>query len=365
MKKILLLAIVVCVCVFALVSCVENEQTPSTTNPNVSDEPPVHVHTWVIDAAVESTCTEKGLSEGKHCSDCGEVLTEQKETPLAPHTEEVIPAVESTCTQNGLTEGKKCSVCDVVIVEQNEAPLNAHIQEVVPAVDATCTKTGLTEGKICSYCKVVLVEQKEIPIIAHIYDDKYDESCNECGFIRDAECAHVESIVIEGYPATCTSTGLTDAYECIKCGEILVNHTVIDIAPHTEVIDEERYEGCLGYWSEGSHCGVCGLVLVPQVHYPTGHVEGEWIIDIEPTTKEIGYKHTECIYCGLIIETRTIDKLVSQGLWIEYSFGYDYINGWDVSGYFVYDIGECTDTYVVIPETYQGESIIGCGLSQG
>ena len=42
-------------------------------------------HTVVIDPAVKATCLQTGLSEGKHCSVCKEVLVEQTETPLGDH----------------------------------------------------------------------------------------------------------------------------------------------------------------------------------------------------------------------------------------------------------------------------------------
>lgn len=43
-------------------------------------------HTEAVDKAVEPTCTETGLTEGKHCSVCGEVLVEQKVVPALGFT---------------------------------------------------------------------------------------------------------------------------------------------------------------------------------------------------------------------------------------------------------------------------------------
>ena len=46
----------------------------------------VHKHTEVVDAAVAPTCTETGLTEGSHCSVCGEVIKAQDVVPQTGHT---------------------------------------------------------------------------------------------------------------------------------------------------------------------------------------------------------------------------------------------------------------------------------------
>ena len=97
-------------------------------------------HTEAIDEAVPPTCTQTGLSEGKHCAACGLILVPQQTVPVAPHTEESIPAVAPSCTETGLTEGKKCSVCGEILTPQETVPVLPHT-----FVDGTCTVCGAPE----------------------------------------------------------------------------------------------------------------------------------------------------------------------------------------------------------------------------
>ena len=72
----------------------------------------------------EPTCTEAGLKVQK-CTLCDKVLKEEA-IPALGHKEEVIPAVAATCTETGLTEGKKCSVCNEILVAQETVAALGH-----------------------------------------------------------------------------------------------------------------------------------------------------------------------------------------------------------------------------------------------
>ena len=107
-------------------------------------------HTEVVDEAVTPTCTETGLTEGRHCSVCGEVLVEQEVVPALDHDwDEGEVTTPATCTQEGVMT-YTCTRCGDTRTET--IAMKEHTEAIDAAVAPTCTETGLTEGKHCSVC---------------------------------------------------------------------------------------------------------------------------------------------------------------------------------------------------------------------
>jgi len=282
-------------------------------------------HTEVVDEAVAPTCTETGLSEGKHCSVCDEVLVAQEVVDALGHTEVIDAAVAPTCTETGLTEGKHCSVCGEVLVAQNVVDALGHTEVIAAAVAPTCTETGLSEGKHCSVCGEVLVAQEVVDALGHteVIDAAVAPTCTETGLSEGSHCdvcgevlvaqevvdalGHTE-VVDEAVAPTCTETGLTEGKHCSVCGEILVAQEVVDALGHTEVVNAVKAPTCTETGlTEGKHCSVCGEVIVAQEVVPAlGHTE---VIDAAkaPTCTETGLtegKH--CSVCGEVLVAQTV-----------------------------------------------------------
>ena len=197
---------------------------------------PKLTHNVVIDASVAPTCTETGLTEGKHCSVCNEILVMQLEIQKDAHsydnandaecnvcgfvrnvecTHELVEvrlAKPATCTQSGLTQGRVCVDCEEVLVEQTVIDPLGHTEVVDDAVAPTCSTTGLTEGKHCSVCNEVLTSQEIVPTLAHsvLFGTS---TCSVCGVEVISEglsytLSSDETYYIVSGIGTCTDTNI-------------------------------------------------------------------------------------------------------------------------------------------------------------
>ena len=75
-----------------------------------------HVHVYQYTTLKEVSCTENGIVYGI-CS-CGQTI--EQTVPAQGHVEVVEAGVVPTCTESGLTDGKHCKTCGEVLAVQEE-----------------------------------------------------------------------------------------------------------------------------------------------------------------------------------------------------------------------------------------------------
>ena len=294
----------------ALVAC-------DKTEPDKED---VCEHVEVTDNAVEPTCTEKGLTEGTHCSKCGKILQAQTEIPALGHDLEHHDEKTATCTEKGWKEYDTCKRegCDHTTYEE------------IPALGHTGGTATCTEQATCSVCG-----EKYGDALGHKYGD-----------------------IIPKTEPTCSEKGMEAHYKCSVCNKVFkddehktettLDELTIEINPNAHNFGEWiKNEGA------DTHTRVCSY---NSEHTETESCHGGTATCIEQAVCEKcnakygelakhDYKDNVCIVCGI--------HRLSEGL--KYSLNSDG-NGYTVTG-----IGTCTDKELIIPSEYNAKPVTSIG----
>lgn len=210
-------------------------------------------HVEATDAAVEPTCTEKGLTEGKHCSKCGKILKAQTEIDALGHDLETHNGQEATCTEKGWKEYVTCKRegCDHTTYEEIPA-LGHKYGDLIPKTEPTCSATGTEAHYKCSVCNKVFKDDEHktettlddltiaINPAAHnfgiwIKNEGADTHTRVCSFNNE----HTETEDCLGGTATCTEQAV-----CEKCNA--------------------TYGNVLGHDYQNGVCTRCGDVLASE-----------------------------------------------------------------------------------------------------
>ena len=277
-------------------------------------------HVEATDAAVAPTCTEKGLSEGKHCSKCGKILTAQTEIDALGHDLETHNGQEATCTEKGWKAYVTCKREGCGYTTYQEIPALGHTGGT-----ATCT-----EQAVCERCN-----EKYGNALGHNYGD-----------------------LISKIEPTCSTTGTEAHYKCSVCNKVFKDdehktETTLDDLTIAINPNAHNFGECIKNEGADTHTRVCSF---NSKHTETENCHGGTATCTEQAVCEKcnakygelakhDYKDGVCTVCGA---ERANEEL-------KYSLNSD------GTAYTVTGIGTCTDTEIIIPSEYNAKPVTRIG----
>ena len=221
---------------------------------------PAYGHVLATIEGKEPTCTQTGLTEGKRCVSCNEIVEEQEVIPALGHAYregEYEVTQEPTCTEEGMKECV-CTRCGETKTETIEA-LGHAPEETEPGVPATCEGTGLTSKIVCTRCGEVLQEQEVIPALGHawgspvvtrnpgcIYAGEKLYTCMRCSETKteSIDALGHDRVSVPDVEPECETAGVRGRVVCDRCGMVLEEGEIIPPLGHNIKDNECINEGC-------------------------------------------------------------------------------------------------------------------------
>lgn len=264
MKKLLIMLVAVLCLTLVFVACDKDKEDPTeapTTAPTdapteePTEEPtePPHVHTPETVAGKAATCTEKGLTEGSKCSECGEVIQAQTEIAALGHKWSAVYATDAdshwqTCDRCDQTQGNaehtynENSVCTTCGFGCD------HEHKQTTTTNPTCSAEG-SEVTVCDDCGAT-VKSETLQKLPHTPGAAAtcttNQICTVCETELVAALGHTEAVK-EAVDATCTEDGKTEGIYCSVCDEILVAQETVDAIGHADENTDNVCDNCETY----------------------------------------------------------------------------------------------------------------------
>ena len=186
-----------------------------------------HQHELTLVEASNPTCDTVGYREHYTCKGCDGIFADANGYVALGLEDVTVKALGHDFENLSCAGMKKCEICGAVEgTASNHTPAAAVKENVV---EGTCIAEGSYDSVVmCKVCgQEISRETKKTPLTTHV-NNNGDEECDVCG---TGVCKDHKPVVDPAVAATCTTDGL----------------------------------------SEGSHCGECNTVIVPQKVVPAGH----------------------------------------------------------------------------------------------
>jgi len=124
--------------------------------------------------------------------------------------------------------------------------------------------------------------------------------CEKCGYTDTKKIpalGHTE-VIDASVPADCDTDGLSQGSHCSVCGKVLIAQEKIEAAGHTEVIDQAVAATCTtSGLTEGKKCSVCKTVISVQETVPALNHSYNETISVAATCSQSGTKKFKCVRC--------------------------------------------------------------------
>lgn len=145
-------------------------------------------------------------------------------------------------------------------------------------------------------------------------DGMMERLCEECDYFETApvEATGHKEVADPAVPSACNFQGKTAGSHCEVCGKVIVQQETLPPLPHTEVIDQAIAPTCSTTGlTAGIHCSVCGEIIVAQEEVAKNNTHVT-VIDkaVAPTCSKEGLTvGLHCSVCGeIIVAQEKIDK---------------------------------------------------------